>query len=191
MSSISSSSPTSASSHKSHLRAGQEIQTAQQARHFLDDHDVFIFDCDGCLYDGNIAFDGVGSLLKRLYGEGKDVWCFTNNSSKTGQQYVDKLTKMYPEIEGLFKGDRALCSAYLAGLRLKQLGIDKVGKYMDAESLRDITIDPTIQAVVSGFDVQINYYKLAYASLCLQLIPGCKFIATNPDAQIPVAKGAL
>lgn len=126
MSTLSSSSQTSASSHEDRLRAGTQISTSSEARKFLDDHDVFIFDLDGCLYDGNITFDGVGSLLKRLYDEHKDVWCFTNNSSKTRQQYVDKVTKMYPEVDGLFKEDRVLCSAYLTGLRLEQLGITRV-----------------------------------------------------------------
>lgn len=33
-----------------------------------------------------------------------------------------------------------------------------------------------------GFDRNINYYKLQYATLCLRENPGCLFVATNTDA---------
>lgn len=33
-----------------------------------------------------------------------------------------------------------------------------------------------------GFDREINYYKIQYATLCIRENPGCLFIATNCDA---------
>ncbi len=33
-----------------------------------------------------------------------------------------------------------------------------------------------------GFDRDINYYKIQYATLCIRENPGCMFIATNRDA---------
>ena len=36
--------------------------------------------------------------------------------------------------------------------------------------------------MVVGFDRWINYYKIQYAQLCLNELPGCEFIATNRDA---------
>lgn len=43
------------------------------------------------------------------------------------------------------------------------------------------TPTPTQQvaAVVVGFDRNINYYKIQYATLCIRENPGCRFIATN------------
>jgi hypothetical protein len=39
-----------------------------------------------------------------------------------------------------------------------------------------------VGAVVVGFDRDINYYKIQYATLCIRENPGCMFIATNRDA---------
>jgi ribonucleotide monophosphatase NagD (HAD superfamily) len=42
--------------------------------------------------------------------------------------------------------------------------------------------DADVAAVVVGFDRNINYYKIQYATLCLRENAGCQFIATNLDA---------
>jgi len=42
--------------------------------------------------------------------------------------------------------------------------------------------DPDVAAVIVGFDRNVNYYKIQYATLCIRENPGCKFIATNMDA---------
>lgn len=36
--------------------------------------------------------------------------------------------------------------------------------------------------MVVGFDRNINYYKIQYATLCIRENPGCLFLATNLDA---------
>ena len=40
-----------------------------------------------------------------------------------------------------------------------------------------------VGAVVVGFDRHINYYKIQFATLCIDENPGCLFIATNLDAK--------
>lgn len=42
--------------------------------------------------------------------------------------------------------------------------------------------DHDVGAVVVGFDRNINYYKIQYATLCIRENPGCMFLATNTDA---------
>ncbi len=42
--------------------------------------------------------------------------------------------------------------------------------------------DPALGAVVCGFDFNLSYSKIAYASLCLQKNPGCLFLATSQDS---------
>ncbi len=46
---------------------------------------------------------------------------------------------------------------------------------------KGIVQDPDVQAVVVGFDPDINYYKIQYAQLCLNENKDCRFIATNLD----------
>jgi phosphoglycolate/pyridoxal phosphate phosphatase family enzyme len=43
-------------------------------------------------------------------------------------------------------------------------------------------IDLSVGAVVVGFDRDINYYKMTYATMCAREIDDCHFIATNRDA---------
>jgi ribonucleotide monophosphatase NagD (HAD superfamily) len=45
-----------------------------------------------------------------------------------------------------------------------------------------VTVDPDVEAVVVGFDREINYYKIQYATLCIRENKKCEFIATNLDA---------
>ena len=42
--------------------------------------------------------------------------------------------------------------------------------------------DADVSAVIVGFDREINYYKIQYATLCIRENEDCEFIATNRDA---------
>lgn len=41
--------------------------------------------------------------------------------------------------------------------------------------------DHNVGAVIVGFDVDISYYKIQYAQLCINENEGCRFVATNLD----------
>lgn len=45
-----------------------------------------------------------------------------------------------------------------------------------------LQLDPTIGAVVIGWDPAFSYTKVCYASACLRELPGCHFVATNLDS---------
>ncbi len=55
----------------------------------------------------------------------------------------------------------------------------------DMESMTSIAPDPKIGAVLMGFDLNINYKKLAKAYTYLTSNPDCLFLATNDDATFP------
>jgi phosphoglycolate/pyridoxal phosphate phosphatase family enzyme len=55
-------------------------------------------------------------------------------------------------------------------------------KKVDVSGKTDFIVDPDVGAVVVGIDVDINYYKIQYAQLCLNQNKNCLFIATNQDA---------
>jgi 4-nitrophenyl phosphatase len=61
---------------------------------FLDNFDVFLFDCDGVLWSGDTLFDGTVPTLELLRKEGKTVVFVTNNSTKSRDDYKDKLVSM-------------------------------------------------------------------------------------------------
>lgn len=49
------------------------------------------------------------------------------------------------------------------------------------EEYLTMTADPEIGAVVVGWDLSFSFRRLCYASLLLQHIPKCLFVATNLD----------
>ena len=52
---------------------------------------------------------------------------------------------------------------------------------VDFSKNKGIVQDPDVQAVIVGFDPDINYFKIQYAQLCLNENKDCRFIATNLD----------
>jgi 4-nitrophenyl phosphatase len=52
-----------------------------------------------------------------------------------------------------------------------------------------VDADPTIGAVMCGFDSKINYTKLARANRYLRENKGCIFMLTNDDRTFPTASG--
>mmetsp|Transcript_36643 Transcript_36643/g.105448 ORF Transcript_36643/g.105448 Transcript_36643/m.105448 type:complete len:297 (-) Transcript_36643:107-997(-) len=174
----------------------------------LDGTDVFIFDCDGVLWRGDVVIDGVPEVLDKLRGMGKKIFFVTNNSTKSRKGYKGKFESLGLQVnaEEIFPSSFAAAAyfeqtkfkdtgkkVYVVGERgiceeLDLIGVPWVGGEDDAD--KKVTIargckvdhDPDVGAVVVGFDRYFNYHKIQYARLCLTENPGCQFIATNTDA---------
>ncbi|KAL1958887.1 hypothetical protein VTO42DRAFT_3440 [Malbranchea cinnamomea] len=61
---------------------------------FLDKFDVFLFDCDGVLWSGDIVFEGTVETLEFLRSQGKQIVFVTNNSTKSRSDYKKKLDSL-------------------------------------------------------------------------------------------------
>merc|ERR1740130_189538 len=174
----------------------------------LDDVDVFIFDCDGVIWKGDSLIDGVPAILDKLRAAGKKCFFVTNNSTKSRKGYKSKFDGLGLEVDA----EEILSSSFAAAAYLEQTKFKDTGKkvyiigevgikeeldlvgvpYIGAEDFKGmepdmgkvgkVDVDPDVGAVVVGFDRWINYYKIQYAQLCINEIPGCQFIATNLDA---------
>jgi len=57
----------------------------------LAQYDTFIFDCDGVIWNGELAIPGAASTLQRLHKEGKRLLFCSNNSSKSRVTYTKRL----------------------------------------------------------------------------------------------------
>ena len=53
----------------------------------------FILDMDGTIYLGNELFSYTKEFLKKVDETGRKYYFFTNNSSKSQQDYIEKLEK--------------------------------------------------------------------------------------------------
>ncbi|CAK9869455.1 unnamed protein product [Sphagnum jensenii] len=177
------------------------------ASKLIDSAKTFIFDCDGVIWKGDKLINGVPETLDMLHSMGKKLVFVTNNSTKSRKQYGKKFESLGLDVteEEIFASSFA-AAAYLksinfpsdkkvyvvgeAGIQLeiKQAGISYIGgpedgdKKIDLAPGRFMEHDQDVGAVVVGFDRNINYYKLQYATLCVRENPGCLFIATNCDA---------
>ncbi|KAL6751914.1 HAD-like domain-containing protein [Haematococcus lacustris] len=49
------------------------------------------------------------------------------------------------------------------------------------DAMNGVVLDASIGAVLVGWDPGFSYSKLVYACACLNELPGCLFVATNPD----------
>ncbi|KAK2748357.1 hypothetical protein FQN57_001015 [Myotisia sp. PD_48] len=67
---------------------------AAALQEFIDKFDVFLFDCDGVLWSGDILFKGTVETLDMLRRKGKQVVFVTNNSTKSRADYKKKLDSL-------------------------------------------------------------------------------------------------
>lgn len=167
--------------------------------------DCFIFDCDGVIWRGDSVIDGVPETLDMLRALGKKLIFVTNNSTKSRAGYLGKFTSLGLNVgaEEIYSSSYA-AAAYLESINfnkkvyvigetgiLEELdlkGIQYMGGPEDADKKVKLAKgeymehDHDVGAVVVGFDRNINYYKIQYATLCIRENPDCLFIATNTDA---------
>lgn len=175
----------------------------------LDHVDTFLFDCDGVIWRGDDKIEGVSETIEHLRNIGKRVVFVTNNSTKSRVNYMKKFKDFHVNVQL----DEMFSSSFAAALYLTQsnfaatgkkvyviggqgiideleaAGITTLGGPQDADKSLSLDgaleVDPNVGAVVVGLDVNINYYKIQYAQLCINSLPGCQFIATNLDATKP------
>lgn len=55
---------------------------------------LFVLDMDGTFYISNEIINGSLEFLKKVEGTGKEYLFFTNNSSRTSDDYIEKLAGM-------------------------------------------------------------------------------------------------
>ena len=170
---------------------------------------AFIFDCDGVIWRGDKLIEGIPETIEALRAAGKKLIFVTNNSTKSREGYLKKFLSLGLNIsaEEIYSSSYA-AAAYLKSKNFPTDGSKKVyvigeigimeelalaniphfGGPEDADA--KITLgkgvkmahDADVSAVIVGFDREINYYKIQYATLCIRENEDCEFIATNRDA---------
>ncbi|MHC1600842.1 MAG: HAD-IIA family hydrolase [Candidatus Nezhaarchaeales archaeon] len=151
-----------------------------------------IVDLDGCVYVGNKPISGVPEALKELRSRGVRILFFTNNATKTPEEYLEKLMSM--GIEASL--NEIMTSSIIAASYIKRAygpsRIYVVGTKALEEVIKSYgheVVDSNSNVVVVGLDFDFNYQKLSKASR--EIRRGASFIATNADATIPVENDVL
>ena len=158
---------------------------------------LFLFDIDGTLAVGDTLFDGSKALLDYIDAIDGKAYFITNNSTKSGADYVDKFEKAF----GLETVSQDFITSGYMTLRFlkEQYASEKIyvlGTKSFIEELRKNGLDITesahdkVACAVVAYDSELTYEKLTAASeiLLTQSVP---FYGTNPDLRCPIDFGFI
>lgn len=157
----------------------------------LDDIECVFLDLDGTIYLGGELISGAIDFLKRLKNKNIEYFFLSNNSSKSVDQYLEKLNSMKIPAK---KEDIILSTHDLiAWLKINNISqtflVGTVGmqEMLEKENINTRSENP--EYVVLGYDTEINYDKLSQASYHLH--NGVKLVASHPDMVCPSPLGGL
>lgn len=153
----------------------------------LKDTELFLFDMDGTLYLGDDVYEGAVELMEDLPRLGKRYIYLTNNSSRAGTDYIDRLRRLgFPcEAENVFTSGMATAmylNQHYKGAKVYLVGTEAFRRELLSYGIELTEEDADI--VVAGFDTELYYEKLNKA--CHFLRRGAVFIAANPDWVCPM-----
>lgn len=148
-------------------------------------------DMDGTIYSGGTVFAFTVPFLQTLRDLGVGYTFLTNNSSKSGRDYLASLAKIgvQASADQLFTSNHAAIEhlqtelpsikrLYVLGTESMRGELAEAGFLMTADSAKD---EP--EAVVVGFDTALSYDRLCRAAYWIS--KGKFYIATHPDRVCP------
>ena len=152
-----------------------------------------IIDMDGVLYLGDRPMPHLREFFAFLRERQIAFILATNNSTRTPQEYADKLARMgvtVSPVEILVSGQAT--ARYLArdvprGTRIHVFGMKPLKQALADEGF--VLADEDVQLVVASMDREVTYEKLKQATLLIR--GGARFIATNLDPTNPSEEGLL
>lgn len=158
---------------------------------------LFLFDIDGTLAVGDTLYEGSAELLAHIESIGGKSYFITNNSTKSGADYVEKFRSAF----GLMTTeDQFITSGYMTLRFLKSQYMDKkifvLGTSSFVAELRRNGLNITeiaedgIACVVVAYDSELTYDKLIQVSRVL-LTTDVPFYGTNPDLRCPIDFGFI
>ncbi|BEI83887.1 hypothetical protein CcaverHIS002_0404910 [Cutaneotrichosporon cavernicola] len=188
------------------------LRTPEEYKALFDSVDTFLLDCDGVIYHGPVVVPGVKAVLQMMRDAGKKVIFVTNNATKSRAMYKKTFDKLdIPVHESEIFGSAYASAVYMrdvlnfpADKRVYVLGEKGLEDELDAKGIQrtggtdpedrvflpsmDFSVyqpDPSIGAVLCGFDSGINYKKLCKAYSYLRDDPNVHFLLTNQDKTFP------
>jgi len=167
--------------------------TAKECRDALAGVRCFLLDMDGTFYLGDRLIEGSLDFLDALERTGRDAWFLTNNSSKSADNYVRKLTAM--GVKPRFAHQVMTSGHAAAHYILKQfpqgkgflLGNDALAQELTDMGLRFTQEEPDY--VLVAFDTTLDYPKMC--AVCDHIRAGKPYIATHPDFNCPTETGFI
>ncbi len=162
----------------------------------IDGYDTALFDLDGVVYLGEQAAPGVPSTLNQLTTLGKTVMYITNNAARPAAVVVEHLTRLgvQAEVGNVLTSAQvaaaALTSDLAPGAKILVCGTASLSNLLASAGFQIVeSADQQPDAVVQGYDPDLNWRRLDEATLAIQ--GGARWYATNPDASRPTERGLV
>lgn len=155
---------------------------------------LFLLDMDGTIYNENTIFSGTLNFLDEITNLGGKYVFITNNSSKSVNKYIEKVTKM-----GI-KADKTnfFTSTMAAVMVLKEkFGRDLIyaegtSDFLDELKLGGLNIttdyDISAKAILLGYDTELTFEKVITTTKMLSTT-NAEYYATHPDYVCPTSYG--
>lgn len=161
----------------------------------LKNKTLYLLDMDGTIYNENEIFEGTLEFLKEIEDRGGQYVFITNNSSKSVEDYVEKVKAM--GIQASY--ENFYTSSQATAMYLKENYPDQTVYCMGTRSLikelRESGIEVVTEAddratvVLMGFDTENTSEKIR--NTCIMLGKDTAYLATNPDLVCPVSFGYI
>jgi 4-nitrophenyl phosphatase len=156
-----------------------------------------ILDMDGVLWKEDAPIGNLPAIFDHIHARGLKVAFATNNGTHTPDQYVERLARLGVNVELWQVITSALGVADLLSQKFPSGGpVFAIGGSGVMNALRECGFDllsiedaKHAQAVVIGYDLQINFEKMREATLLVRR--GVPFYATNPDRTFPTPRGEI
>lgn len=156
-----------------------------------------ILDMDGVIWKADAPIGDLPAIFARIKERGLKFVFATNNGTKSPDQYVDKLAQLGVAVNAGQIITSALGVARLLSQKFPQGGpVFAIGEAGVMDALRAKNFEPLsvkdapkALAVVASIDRQINFDKMAEATLLVR--NGAPFYATNPDKTFPTPRGEI
>lgn len=156
-----------------------------------------ILDMDGVLWKADAPIGNLAAIFNHIKEKGLKVVFATNNSTRTPQQYVERLQSFGVTCEEWQVVTSSLAAVDLLGKRfpagtpIYAIGEAGLLDALDENGFIALSVERAeeAQAVVMGIDRGINFQKLAEATLLVRR--GIPFYATNPDKTFPTPRGEI
>jgi 4-nitrophenyl phosphatase len=159
----------------------------------LRDTRLFVLDMDGTFYLGNQILPGAADFLKAVKETGRDYLFFTNNSSRSPEEYREKLARMGCPItraQIMTSGDVTIrwLKTHAAGQSVYVMGTPPLLESFRAAGI-PLVEDTQPDIVVVAFDTTLDYKKLT--KTCDYIRNGARFLATHLDINCPTETGFI
>ncbi len=158
---------------------------------------LFLFDIDGTIAVGDTLYDGSRELLEQIWNMGGKAYFITNNSTRSGKDYVEKFKNSFglETTEDLFITSGYMTirflSEHFSHKKIFVLGTSSfIAELRRSGLIVTEVFEEDITCVVVAYDSELNYEKLVQVCKVLHTLD-IPFYATNPDLCCPMDFGFI